>query len=194
RQPGVITVVRRLVEEGDTQVWLEAGEIAGLASADRTQLVPSRTLVVWTSPAADDVLEETLRRVNPRRMVWVGQGAGLFTTDEFLTRLAGLVKFALRTKNGSLSLEKLAAVTGQRVETVIAGLEYLLGGGWVSLAHASEEGWQVSAGGTPDKEIQTLSRARVADLMAETGSYRQFLQHADLAKLVNMPAAAKKVR
>jgi hypothetical protein len=53
--------------------------------------------------------------------------------DEFLSRLAGMVKFVIAKKNGETSIPALATATAQREVTVRIGLEWLAAGGHVAV-------------------------------------------------------------
>jgi single-stranded-DNA-specific exonuclease len=169
--------------EGSLSVWLEASPQSGVSGSHRLDLMPAETLVIWTAPPSDAVIEEVLRRVNPARVVWVCRDPQETSGQAFINRLAGMVKYALRTYSGRLSVARLAAATGQRDETVLAGLELLCGRGWITIVESSEAEWRVEAGAATDSEIERLAAARLRDLLAETDAFRAFLHRADLATL-----------
>ncbi|HEY3343460.1 MAG TPA: single-stranded-DNA-specific exonuclease RecJ [Anaerolineaceae bacterium] len=166
--------------KGSLSVWLEDSPESGVDGVHRLDLAPAKTLVIWTAPPGDAVLEEVLRRVNPRQVVWVCRDPQETSGQAFITRLAGMVKYALHAYAGRFSVAKLAAATGQRDETVLAALELLCGRGWITIVESADAEWRVEAGAAPDAEIERLASARLRELLAETAAYRTFLHRADL--------------
>ncbi len=139
--------------------------------------------MIWTAPAGDALLDEALRRVAPRKILWVCRDPQDTAAQAFLTRLAGLVKYALRAYGGRLSVQKLAAACGQRIEAVLAGLEILAGQGWLRIAATSGEEWQVTAGGSQDLEIERLGKARLTEILTETAAFRALTRRAEVERL-----------
>jgi single-stranded-DNA-specific exonuclease len=190
RHPRPEVEVRKIVAQGASQVWVEASPENSLPGASRLDIAPAETLVVWTTPADEAALEAVLRRVNPCRVVWVCRDPQESGAPAFIARLAGLVKYALRTYQGRLSVERLAAATAQRVAVVLAGLELLTGQGWINVIGSADVEWQVAPGGTPDGEIEGLAGARLLELMAETAAYRAFTRRAEPGQLMPAPQSS----
>jgi hypothetical protein len=108
----------------------------------------------------------------------------LDTLEAFLRRLAGLVKHALSAYDGRLEWPMLAAAMAHRVETVQAGLRWLIAHGLVSLVAQEEGATLVEAGGTDDAAAEEAARETLAALLRETAAYRAHWRTAEAQALV----------
>jgi len=167
----------------DVQVWAEAQqEIAGLT---RAQLTPAGTLVIWSAPPGPEVLQAALVQVAPQRVVLVGVDPGMDARDIFLKRLAGAVKYVLRTNGGQVSLAMLAGVTAQREATVRLGLAWLEAQGHITIVEESTGALQLAPGSgqaneTTSRQVMLLLRAA----LAEAEAYRRYFVQADAERLL----------
>jgi hypothetical protein len=99
--------------------------------------------------------------------------------------LAGMVKYALRAKEGQVELEAAAARLAHRTSTVVAGLEYLAAQGTVRIVERGDERWQVAGGtGLRDGQAADLARATLGALLAETAAYRSYARDVPASALV----------
>jgi single-stranded-DNA-specific exonuclease len=185
-QPQPEVEIRRRMSAGEACViWAENAEAGGLPGINRLDLAKGETLVVWTAPASDALLDEALRKVTPKKVVWVCRDPRESGAQAFLNRLAGLVKYALKMYGGRVSIEKLAAVCGQRADAVLAGIEVLAGQGWIKIVDTSEAEWQVAEGGTVAKEVGELGKMRLSEILGETAAFRAFLRRAEVRELID---------
>jgi hypothetical protein len=111
-----------------------------------------------------------MARCAPQRVYVFGVDAGADDARAFLTRLAALVNYAIRQKNGQAALEDLAAATAQRVTTVRAGLEWLAEQGAIVVTFDGEIA-QISpaAGGRGFAD-----HARLRALIDESKTFRHY--------------------
>jgi single-stranded-DNA-specific exonuclease len=161
-----------LATDPDAIVWREAD--SSVIGNNRTELLQAETLIVWTSPPGPDEWNAALESVKPRRVVFFGQLPTEPTLESFLQRLAGLLKFALKSKGGETSLQELAAAMAQRTDAVRYGLNWFqqkgqLGieirvRGGVSITHNQKDN---------DRSNQTLLEKLLSNVLAETVAYRK---------------------
>ena len=104
-------------------IWSEADKVEG--AVDRLHLQSAETLVVWTAPASAEIWSAALATVDPARLILIGTLPAGEKTNGFLERLAGLVKYAISSRGGTVGLEELAAALGQRERAVQVGLQVL---------------------------------------------------------------------
>jgi single-stranded-DNA-specific exonuclease len=169
----------------DVQVWSEAGERAAVEGLDRRELGPSPVLAIWTIPPGPVELQAVLEAVSPQRVVLFAIDPGLDGLDPFLTRLAGLVKRALRSSAGRVSVETLAAATAQRETTVRAGIEWLVAKGYLAVLEEDGEEIRLAKGdGASATDASRLAR-RLKQLLGETAAYRAYFTHAEAQTLVS---------
>ncbi len=157
------------------QVWAEAEHKNQVNGRGRHELEPAETLVIWTTPPYGEVLREALERAAPRRVILVCQDP----QQNFLERLAGVVKFVVNQRGGNARLAVLAAATGETLLAVRLGLVALSKqgqltveldeGGEVRLAWSQSAVQPAAAGG-----IQLQLEAS----LQETQAYRKFFKAA----------------
>ncbi|MBM3153304.1 MAG: single-stranded-DNA-specific exonuclease RecJ [Chloroflexi bacterium] len=160
-------------------VWAEGPDKDGVQGRDRNQLEPAALLVVWTAPASPACLQTALGQVKPGRVALAALSPGTDEPAPFLSRLAGLVKFAINQRGGRASLGGLAAAMAARDEAIRAGLEWLAAGGQVRIEAGTTEDFILRAArNTPDHEAQARWLSALEFSLSETAAYREFLRTA----------------
>ena len=106
---------------------------------------------------------QRLKLSNPKQFIYLAfqpaadPSTTLRTTDEFLSRLAGMMKFTINQRGGKASIKELAVATAQRETTIRLGLEWLGAGGHLKVEE--ENGELNLANG--DGIVQSISTTRV---------------------------------
>ena len=177
-------ILRPLLEKPDTLIYAEGEHDWRSQSADRCHLAPAASLVFWSAPPGRAELRDILDQVAPRQVTWFGVATSSDQAQPFLTRLTGLVRFALKERAGRITLPELAAATAQREGTVRLGLAWLEARGHIRLQPDGEAGFQVSAGGSPDMAASARIESDLAYMLQETAAFRAFCQQADLRLLL----------
>jgi single-stranded-DNA-specific exonuclease len=173
------TVLRGLVARGDVQVWAEGRLPAAIEVRTRRELGPCPRLAVWTPPPGPRQWQAALARAQPDEIILFAQDPGLDERGPFLQELAGLVKFALRARQGQVDIEKAASRLGHRASTIAAGLRHLEATAVLGIVERGDDHWHVEAGtGQPDAEEGEIMGAQLDALLAETSAYRQYFLHA----------------
>ncbi len=152
------------------QIWAEGEHKKAVNGQGRHELQPAETLVIWTTPPYGDVLREAMEKVKPNKVILVGQEPEW----DFLTRLAGLVKFVLNQRGGRVSLDELASGTGERLATVRLGLEYLSKRGQVTVE--SESGGEIvlaASNARADQSAAAQLKIQIEKMTAESAAYRR---------------------
>ncbi|MBN2550231.1 MAG: single-stranded-DNA-specific exonuclease RecJ [Anaerolineales bacterium] len=179
---------RLLSTEENLQVWAEGEALqklsqAGLPGAGkfcaRHELSPGRGLVIWTAPPSRGVMQEALERVSPQQVWLFSIDPHLDQPEAFITRLAGLVKFALQRQTGRVELERLAAAMAHRQGAVRKGLEWLEARGDIEINGEENNQVKLSAG---DRRIQPeleLVAQELDLLLEETAAFRAYFDRAE---------------
>ncbi len=178
-------VLAALTREADVVVWREGAAAAEIAGYDRRTVPRGRVLVIWTIPPGPSELRAVLARVQPARVCFFADDPGTDRPEAFLHRLAGLVKHVLRSREGRVTLEELAAGTAQRRVTVEAGLAWLAGQGHIVIEARTGEEIKLAPGAgaeRPSGEQRALA-FRLEAALAETAAYRAYYRSADPASL-----------
>ncbi|HEB66251.1 MAG TPA: single-stranded-DNA-specific exonuclease RecJ [Chloroflexi bacterium] len=170
----------RWLSRPGTVVWAEGGLLP--QGRGRHELEPAKTLVVWSAPPSEAILQRTLERVQPQTVVLVARDPRLDEPQVFLRRLAGMVKYALQTYEGRIVLEKAAAALAQRLDTLLAGLAWLAAEGHITLLEGDEETYRVGTGSGKRQPQEAAALAgRIRSLLEETAEYRRYVRQADLS-------------
>jgi single-stranded-DNA-specific exonuclease len=163
----------------EVQVWAEAAARGEVDGADRYELEPSRALVIWTTPPGWRELQGALDKVAPEIVYLIGLDTGMDDPQQFLKRLAGLVKRALSSQHeGRVSLRTLAAATAQRAGAVRLGLDWLVEHGHISTVDDEGEQIVVAVGSGRAGDDATGATQRLRALLEETAAYRRHFARA----------------
>lgn len=176
----VSALAELLAAEPGAMVWAEVRRPA-TGGRSRDELMPARTLVLWSQPPSWRVLRRAVEQVLPSRVVVVGLDPEIDQLDNFLERLAGLGKYAMTREDGRMSLKRLAAAMAHTRAAVRLGLAWLVAQG--SLAIQDEQGDQlVLAPGTPASRFGDVLAVQqeLLPLLREAAAFRAYLLHADL--------------
>ena len=152
------------------EIWAEGEHKKAVNGKGRHELEAAETLVIWTTPPYGDVLREVLEKVKPQKVILVGQEPEW----DFLTRLGGVVKFVLKQRGGQVSLNELAAATGERLAAIRLGLEYLSKRGQVTVE--SESGGEVllaASNARVDEPAAARLKSQIEKMTAESAAYRR---------------------
>ncbi len=181
------SVLGELVLEKDVQVWAEGDGPPGLEARTRQQLTPGPRLAVWTLPPGPRELQTALAQVVPEEVILFAHDPGLDEANAFLRRLAGLVRYALRSRQGQMELVAAAARLAHRVSTLVAGLEYLAAKGVITIEERDDDHWQLERGKErPESETAQAAKARLGALLAETAAYREYARSAPASSLTKI--------
>jgi single-stranded-DNA-specific exonuclease len=160
-----------LAKYPDALVWREGTtEIDGQT---RYQLREAQTLVVWSAPPDPIVWQSALRVVQPQTLILFGNQP-LLTTKALLSHVAGLLKYAQRQKDGTVSASEFAGLTGQTEQTIHACFQWFNAKTEFTLTAMTEDVYQVSV--DPDRTVaQTGDKPNpLSRLMSEANAYRQY--------------------
>jgi len=152
------------------EIWAEGEHKKAVNGQGRHELQPAETLVIWTTPPYGDVLREVMEKVRPQKVILVCREPEW----DFLTRLAGVVKFVLNQRGGRVSLVELAAATGERLAAVRLGLEYLSKRGQVTVESEAEGEIVLAASNArADESAAAQLKSQIEKMTAESAAYRR---------------------
>ena len=153
-------------------VWAEADRVDGAVT--RLDLSANDTLIVWSPPPSAEIWAAALATVNPQRLILFSGARQSDSMTPFLARLAGLVKFSVNHRGGSVGLEALAAAAGQAERTAQVGLQALRALGKLDY-HVSRSGeFQLRLADNAPRENLEALRHRLDLLLRESRAYRDY--------------------
>ncbi len=175
-----------LVERGEVAIWREGEGAGDIPGHDRWSLPRAATLAIWTAPPGPAELRAALAQVEPARVCLFGRDPGVDTSDAFIRRLTGLVRYALSVRGGRAPIAQLAAAAAQRETTVRLGLAWLAARGHIRIVGDIGNETQIAAGdGLSAAEVETKALdVRLRAALAETAAYRAYFRETEAAALV----------
>ena len=163
--------------------WAEGADKA--KGKSRVELHPSDQLAIYTTPPSPAELRAALEIVKPKIVHVFAVSPANEKTDEFLSRLAGMVKYAINNKGGRASVDELAVATAQRVNAVRIGLEWLAAGGHVTAVPEGEAVLLSAGNGEMNQYLQKELYVAVSGILEETSAYRAYFSRAKIKSLFN---------
>ena len=164
-----------------TLIWAEGNDKA--KGKSRFDLYPADELEIFTTPPSPLELRAALEVVKPKAIYLLGISPAAEKTDEFLSRLAGMAKFAIHQRRGKASLQELAVATAQRETTIRLGLEWLGAGGHLKVEEENGELNLATGDGISNPYLQRELYITVKGLLEETIAYRNYFSRADAESL-----------
>ncbi len=165
------------------QLWSEGAVAAPQGARDRTDLQPAPVLVIWSIPPGPAELREAVERVAPRRLILAAVDPDLDAPARFMARLLGLVKHVLSSKDGGVSLARLAAAMAHREATTRAGLRLLQAKGQITVEER-DGACLLSRGGSAKAAEARQREEDLLQLLAETAAYRSHYRSASADALL----------
>jgi single-stranded-DNA-specific exonuclease len=166
------------------QIWAEGADKA--KGKSRFELGQADEFAIYTTPPSLADLRAALEIVKPKKVYVFGVSPSTQKTDEFLSKLAGMVKYVINNKNGKTSARELASAIAQRESLVRIGLEWLAAGGHVSVV-SEEEALILSTGnGEGNEYVRKELYVAVKGILEETAAYRAHFAKADVNNLIGL--------
>lgn len=173
-RPDAELILKTEMQDSQALCWAEASGQKRTGGLARHQLLPAKTLIIWTIPASRQELLSALDQVNPEKVLVFGIDPGLSDPRSLLERLAGLVKYTLNQKGGRTGLAELAAATAHRQTSLRLGLECLARQGQFSVIYLPDGQLQFSPNAQPDLKAAEAAATQLALDLQETSAYRTF--------------------
>jgi hypothetical protein len=168
------------------QIWAEGTDKD--KGKTRYQLQPANEMVIYSTPPSSQDLRTALEIVKPLKVYLFAVSPQQEKADAFLSRLAGLAKFAINQREGKVTVQELAGVTGQREKTVQIGLEWLAAGGHVSMEPQNGTVFLSKGNGESNPYLQKELFIAVRGILEETAAYRTHFARASSEALFDLSA------
>jgi single-stranded-DNA-specific exonuclease len=160
-------------------IWAEGQEKSRVSGTDRFGLIPADLLIIWTIPPSPEDLALALDKVHPKTIWLVGYHRPFDDFESFILTLTGMIKYALSREEGRISYTRLAAATGQRLETVRYGVDWLEARGIIGFESEKKGIITVRKGSSANKsKLATQIQINIQSLLAETAEYRSYFAKA----------------
>jgi single-stranded-DNA-specific exonuclease len=166
--------LQTLVHQQGAVIWAEGDNLPKLAFSNRFQLVPTPGLALWSIPPGLAELRSILESTGAAQVAFFGIRPSRDQAQEILTRVAGLLRQALRTADGRLELNQAAAALCQRTTTIHRAVEWWIAHGDLHAIQWDEQMVQVTAGGSVDHNSLARVEVELTTLLKETSAFRSY--------------------
>ena len=164
-----------------TLVWAEGAEKA--KGRSRFDLHQADDFAIYTTPPSPVELRKALEIVKPKTISIFAIPPADEKPDEFLSRLAGLCKYAINQRGGSATVHELAAAMASRESAIEFGLQWLAAGGQLSVS-VEEDIISLSAvRQEKNPYLQAELFIALKGVLSETSAYRKYFATVDLKTL-----------
>ncbi len=159
------------LEFPDAVIWSEGDQqIVGM---NRTELLPSENLIVWTAPAGTQEWQDALELVAPTRIIIFRQIPAPLSVEVFLSKLGGMIKYTINAKRGRVKIDAMAAALAQRAEAIKQGLKWYEATGQLGIDWLPRgEVLMLQKAEEPRPQIQLQIENLLKNILAETEIYR----------------------
>jgi single-stranded-DNA-specific exonuclease len=165
-------------------IWAEGADRS--KGHDRNNLYPADEFAIWTTPPSPFELHTAIEIVKPKTIYLFAAAPAGEKTDEFLTRLAGMAKFAIHQRSGIVKVTELAASHAQRTAAVRLGFEWLAAGGHLVIEGEENELHLANGAGVGDPYLQRELYIAIKGILDETSAYRKHFATAAADTLINL--------
>ncbi len=165
------------------QVWAETDTNLDILGRSRYELSAAPTLVIWNIPPSAGVLESVLTSVVPEKIVLFGIDPNMDSMKALLSRLAGLLKFALSHRQGEVRVSRLAGATAQTESVVRMGITWLAAKGMFQINHDGDTLHIAAGSGNIREDLPQIAK-QLQVLLQETSAYRKYYLSAEKHRLI----------
>mgnify|MGYP003413408755 FL=1 len=153
-------------------VWAEGSEKA--KGVSRFNFKQADEFAIYTAPPSPVELQKALEIVNPQVVHVFAVPPAEEKPEEFLSRLAGLCKFALNKWDGKTTVHELAAAMASRESAVQIGLDWLAAGGQLTVEMDEDQLSLSAAKLEKNPYLQVELFIALRGVLSETAAFRKF--------------------
>ncbi len=164
-----------------TLIWAEGSEKP--KGGSRFDLHQSDNFAIYTTPPSPVELRKALEIVKPKTISIFAIPPTDEKPDEFLSRLAGLCKYAINQRGGSATVHELAAAMASRESAIEFGLQWLTAGGQLSVSVEKDIIILSAVRQEKNPYLQAELFIALKGVLNETSAYRKYFATVDLKTL-----------
>jgi len=180
------TALKQIIKDNnDMIVWAEVIHPESVQSFRRHSLNPTDSLLIWTAPSSQVVLQEALQITKPKVVFIFGLDPGLHNPNQFIERLFGLVKFIINQKSGQVRLIELAGACGSDEGTVRIGLRLLEAMGKITFADGIDIAALDLVNEVPDPDMIEILSAELRRNLEESQAFRRYFRSGDIRDYIS---------
>jgi len=143
---------------------------------NRLDIPECAALALLHMPPSGAVLQQILSRVHPSSIGLFNLPQKPVNMKSFLQTMLGMLKYAMREKEGRISLNHYAALTGFTIEIIELGLSFLEADGQITVRHVNEDERIIGKGSqVTDTIAQGKYQEKLIDAFKAMQAFQRFL-------------------
>ena len=175
----------------DTVIWLEGVNRKketekierinpGLRVVNRREFIPSKTLIIWSTPPSQDAVRDIMEKINPNKIILLREITEPTSAETLLRTILGLIKYSIEHNDGIISYVSLASSSNQEVKTIHQAIQWLTAIGEIQIINETGDHVVVSKGiGIQNQESVKSLWQNLSQMLNETIAYQSFFKRAD---------------
>ena len=169
-------------EYPDVITWAEYNTPPGIDVYQRSELYPTSTLVVWTTPPSPLIFQQAISSVSPDRIILFAIDPMSQVTRTLIEAILGLLRH-LRDTGKSYDINLFSQSIAQTSALIEIGLEWIHHHGDYDLSKLTTHN-QIKPGSSTPLPGFELIDSKFSLLLSEIAAYRLYFRNADQAYLL----------
>jgi DNA-binding transcriptional regulator YhcF (GntR family) len=139
--------------------------------------IPEHTVLAFLHmPPGGTVLQQIFNRVQPSAIGFFNLPQKPVNIKSFLQILLGMLQYAMREKEGKISLNQYAALTGFTMEIIELGLSLLEADGQITVHPGKDDERTIGKGSqTPDSTTRAKYQEKLVNAFKAMQAFQRFL-------------------
>jgi len=178
-----ILLLRDIIQESNPEIYREGLDRPSTPGKLRFELEKNDTLVIWSLPPSQIVLDQIVENVKPNKILWFGDTIIDEEPGMILKSVAKEVKTRIQDKQSLFDPILMAAERGTTDTLLRLILRWLAARGDICLEYLYQETAVISSGGTADSQKETELRRRIKKELDEIQAFRRYYLHSSPSSL-----------
>ena len=168
--------IKSFAAENNHNAWAEGQYAIAGVTHTRETLTPADELLLVSFPPSYDLLKRIIHQAKPKTLIIANAITQSEKPDQFRNICIGLLKYAIKNKEGKLPISVIEIQTGQRPDAIKSALSLLSAQGLFQIEISKDE---IIHASIPGKENPVLIEEAKANLLLhqkETKSFKKYMQ------------------
>ncbi len=167
-------------------VWQEGATPNPPFGVDRIHLEKAQAVAILTIPPSSRVLLETVEKVKPATLFFLGNLPAENDLGFFLKEIGSTIKLVIKEKTDAISVSQWAAKMATTDECIRLAIEWYAAKGLVNLVQVVGDQIRITPGGKSDPRQAADLQTRLKFNAEEISAYRRYYMKASLESLMNL--------
>lgn len=179
-----VPILEKFCREFSPAIYQEGSDPFSAVGQSRETIALSKTLVLWTIPPSQSVLERLIYKVNPEKIIFFGILPNENELDHYLKSIARVIKQDLSQSQVKIDINKLASKFATNSDLVEETLRWFSARGDLTIVENDNDLF-IKSGGKIDLAAKEEIQFKLNRMIAEIQSYRRYYLKSDIKLLLS---------